>query len=127
MRRLRQSRCAYDHRLRDEVCRGGSLAQHHRLHIARSTAATWRSRGPRPVVTLEDSTRIDSDAFFRDGDDIYRTYFTSWRGLEVIGPVWSYFDRSLLGRQETREDSTEGWPRAARYRSILSSERSRRR
>src|SRR5260370_36441847 len=54
MRRLRQSRRAYDHRLRDEVCRGGSLAQHHRLHIPRSTAATWRSRGPRPVVTLEE-------------------------------------------------------------------------
>jgi hypothetical protein len=49
-----QARRAYDHRLRDEVCRNGSLAQHHRLHIPRSTAATWRSRGLRPVVTLEE-------------------------------------------------------------------------
>jgi hypothetical protein len=31
-----------------------SAAQHHRLHIPRSTAATWRSRGPRPVVTLQE-------------------------------------------------------------------------
>ena len=51
---LLQARRAYDHRLRDEVCRNGTLAQHHRLNIPRSTAATWRSRGPRPVVTLEE-------------------------------------------------------------------------
>jgi hypothetical protein len=49
-----QARCAYDHRLRDEVCRNGTVAQHPGLHIPRSTAATWRSRGPRPVVTLEE-------------------------------------------------------------------------
>ena len=51
---LVQARRAYDHRLRDEVCRNGTLAQHHRLNIPRSTAATWRSRGPRPVVPLEE-------------------------------------------------------------------------
>ena len=51
---LVQARRAYDHRLRDEVCRNGTLAQHHRLNIPRSTAATWRSRGSRPVVTLEE-------------------------------------------------------------------------
>ena len=51
---LVQARRAYDHRLRDEVCRNGTLAQHHRLNIPRSTAATRRSRGPRPVVTLEE-------------------------------------------------------------------------
>jgi hypothetical protein len=54
MRRLRRSRRAYDHVSAFEVCRGGFVAQHHRLHIPRSTAATWRSRGPRPVVTLEE-------------------------------------------------------------------------
>jgi hypothetical protein len=52
--RLLQARRAYDHRLRDEVCRSGTLAQHHRLHIPRSTAATWRRRGPLAVVTLEE-------------------------------------------------------------------------
>jgi len=51
---LLQTRRAYDHRLRDEVCRNGTLAQDNRLHIPRSTAATWRSRGPRPVVTLDE-------------------------------------------------------------------------
>jgi predicted dithiol-disulfide oxidoreductase (DUF899 family) len=37
------------------------------------------------------------NAFFPDGDTICRTYFTSWRGLEVIGPGWSFLDQSLPG------------------------------
>src|SRR5919197_691120 len=38
----------------------------------------------------QDGEMFGLNAFFRDGEEIYRTYFTSWRGLEVIGPVWSY-------------------------------------
>ena len=64
----------------------------------------------------QDGEMFGLNAFFRDGDDIYRTYFTSWRGLEVMGPVWSYLDRSLLGRQETWEESPEGWPQTAPYK-----------
>jgi predicted dithiol-disulfide oxidoreductase (DUF899 family) len=63
----------------------------------------------------QDGEMFGLNAFFRDGADIYRTYFTSWRGLEAIGPVWSYLDRSLLGRQETWEDSPEGWPQTPPY------------
>jgi predicted dithiol-disulfide oxidoreductase (DUF899 family) len=63
----------------------------------------------------QDGEMFGLNAFFRDGGDIYRTYFTSWRGLELIGPVWTYLDRSLLGRQETWEDSPEGWPQTAPY------------
>jgi predicted dithiol-disulfide oxidoreductase (DUF899 family) len=55
------------------------------------------------------------NAFLRDGDEIYRTYFTTHRGLEVIGPVWSFLDRSALGRQETWEDSPEGYPQTPPY------------
>ncbi|HET6146997.1 MAG TPA: DUF899 domain-containing protein [Polyangia bacterium] len=64
----------------------------------------------------QDGEMFGLNALFRDGDDIYRTYFTSRRGLEVIGPVWSYLDRSLLGRQETWESSPEGWPRTEPYK-----------
>jgi predicted dithiol-disulfide oxidoreductase (DUF899 family) len=63
----------------------------------------------------QDGEMFGLNAFFRDGDDVYRTYFTSWRGLEAIGPVWSFLDRTLLGRQETWEDSPEGWPQSAPY------------
>ena len=64
----------------------------------------------------QDGEMFGLNAFFREGDDIYRTYFTSWRGLEVIGPVWSHLDRSLLGRQETWEDSPDGWPQTEPYK-----------
>jgi predicted dithiol-disulfide oxidoreductase (DUF899 family) len=63
----------------------------------------------------QDGEMFSLNAFLRDGDTIYRTYFTSWRGLEAIGTVWSFLDRSPLGRQETWEDSPEGYPQTAPY------------
>jgi predicted dithiol-disulfide oxidoreductase (DUF899 family) len=63
----------------------------------------------------QDGEMFALNAYFREGNEIYRTYFTSWRGLEVIGPVWSFLDRSLLGRQETWEDSPEGYPQTPPY------------
>jgi predicted dithiol-disulfide oxidoreductase (DUF899 family) len=71
-------------------------------------------REPKPGE-YQDGEMFCLNAFLREGDDVYRTYFTSWRGLEVMGPVWSYLDRSLLGRPETWEDSPEGWPQTAPY------------
>jgi predicted dithiol-disulfide oxidoreductase (DUF899 family) len=69
---------------------------------------------PQPEA-YQDGEMFGLNAFLRDGDEVYRTYFTSWRGLEVIGPVWSLLDRSALGRQETWEDSPEGYPQTAPY------------
>ncbi len=63
----------------------------------------------------QDGEMFGLNAFLRDGDEIYRTYFTSRRGLEVIGPVWSLLDRSALGRQERWEDSPEGYPQTPPY------------
>jgi len=53
--------------------------------------------------------------FFRDGDDVYRTYFTAGRGVETLGPVWTFLDLTPLGRQEEWEDSPEGYPQGPRY------------
>jgi predicted dithiol-disulfide oxidoreductase (DUF899 family) len=69
---------------------------------------------PRPGE-YQDGEMFGLNAFLREGDDIYRTYFTSRRGLEVIGPAWSLLDRSALGRQETWEDSPEGYPQGPPY------------
>ena len=69
---------------------------------------------PRPGE-YQDGEMFGLNAFLRESDDIYRTYFTSRRGLEVIGPVWSVLDRSALGRQETWEDSPEGYPQGPPY------------
>ena len=53
--------------------------------------------------------------FLRDGDRVFRTYFTGNRGGEAIGTVWSILDRTPLGRQETWENTPAGRPQTAPY------------
>jgi predicted dithiol-disulfide oxidoreductase (DUF899 family) len=53
--------------------------------------------------------------FLRDGDEVFRTYFTKDRGVETLGPVWTLLDVTPLGRQETWEDSPEGYPQTKPY------------
>ena len=53
--------------------------------------------------------------FLRDGTTVYRTYFTSARGVERLGSVWTLLDLTPYGRQETWEDSPKGWPQSAPY------------
>jgi hypothetical protein len=38
------------------------------------------------------------------------------RGDEAMGTVWSYLDITALGRQETWEDSPEGYPQSRPYK-----------
>jgi len=52
----------------------------------------------------------------RDGDKIFRTYFTTERGCEAVGNVWGFLDVTPFGRQETWEDSPEGWPQNEPYK-----------
>ena len=56
------------------------------------------------------------NVFFRDGDKVFRTYFVNGRGDEEMGTLWSYLDRTPLGRQETWEDSPDGYPQSAPYK-----------
>jgi predicted dithiol-disulfide oxidoreductase (DUF899 family) len=51
----------------------------------------------------------------RDGKNVYRTYFTSGRGVETLGTVWTLLDLTPFGRQETWEDSPSGWPQTPPY------------
>jgi predicted dithiol-disulfide oxidoreductase (DUF899 family) len=54
--------------------------------------------------------------FLRDDSDrVFRTYFTSDRGVEAVGTVWSILDRTPLGRQETWEDTPPGRPQTPPY------------
>jgi putative transposase len=49
-----KERRAYDHRLRQQVSETGDLGPvHARLRIPRSTIASWKRRGLRPVVSLD--------------------------------------------------------------------------
>ena len=56
------------------------------------------------------------NAFVRDGQRVFRTYFINSRGDEAMGTVWSYLDITALGRQETWEDSPEGYPQSRPYK-----------
>ena len=53
--------------------------------------------------------------FLRDGDDVFRTYFTTSRGVEALGSVWTFLDLTPLGRQEEWEDSPPGRPQGPPY------------
>ena len=55
------------------------------------------------------------NAFIREGEKIYRTYFINSRGDEAMGTTWSYLDMAPLGRQEDWEDSPEDYPQTAPY------------
>jgi predicted dithiol-disulfide oxidoreductase (DUF899 family) len=126
----------------DHACRGCSLGADqvgHLAHLnARDTTLVYASRAPQadiarlkarmgwemPWYTLTDSFDADfgvqeyhgHNVFFRDGDRIFRTYFTHWRGDEVFGTLWSYLDVTPLGRQETWEDSPAGYPQTPPYK-----------
>jgi predicted dithiol-disulfide oxidoreductase (DUF899 family) len=63
----------------------------------------------------QDGETFGLSVFFRDGDDVFRTYFTNRRGVEALGSVWTFLDLTPLGRQETWEDSPEGYPQTPPY------------
>jgi predicted dithiol-disulfide oxidoreductase (DUF899 family) len=48
--------------------------------------------------------------FIRDGESIYRTYFTDGRGVEGLN-IWTLLDLTPLGRMEEWQDSPAGGPR----------------
>ncbi|SNR31800.1 Predicted dithiol-disulfide oxidoreductase, DUF899 family [Haloechinothrix alba] len=55
------------------------------------------------------------NVFLRQDDEVYRTYHTTARGVETLGTSWTLLDLTPLGRQETWEDSPEGWPQGSPY------------
>jgi predicted dithiol-disulfide oxidoreductase (DUF899 family) len=55
------------------------------------------------------------DVYVRDGDRVFLTYSTDGRGVETLGPVWSFLDLTPLGRQEEWEDTPEGRPQGPPY------------
>jgi predicted dithiol-disulfide oxidoreductase (DUF899 family) len=105
---------------------------------ARDTTLVFVSRAPQadierlkarfgwegiPWYTLTDDFDADfgvdewhgTNAFIRDGDTVFRTYFVDKRGDEAMGSTWSYLDITALGRQEEWEDSPDGYPQTPPY------------
>jgi predicted dithiol-disulfide oxidoreductase (DUF899 family) len=110
----------------------------HLAHLnARDTTLAFVSRAPQadiqglkermgwamPWYTLTDDFDADfgvdewhgTNAFVRDDERIFRTYFVDSRGDEAMGSTWSYLDITALGRQEEWEDSPDGHPQTAPY------------
>jgi predicted dithiol-disulfide oxidoreductase (DUF899 family) len=117
------------------------MADHvpHLAHLnARDTTLAYASRAPQadiqrlkarmgwehiPWYTMTDDFDVDmgvdewhgTNTFIHEGDRIFRTYFTSGRGDEVMASTWTYLDLTALGRQEEWEDSPEGYPQTPPY------------
>jgi predicted dithiol-disulfide oxidoreductase (DUF899 family) len=110
----------------------------HLAHLnARDTTLAFVSRAPQtdiervkarmgwemPWYTITDDFDTDfgvdewhgTNAFIRDGDSVFRTYFINNRGDEAMGSTWSYLDLTALGRQEEWENSPEGYPQTPTY------------
>jgi len=126
----------------DHACRGCSLGADQVAHLAhlnaRDTTLAYASRAPQkdiervkarmgwkmPWYTITDTFDTDfgvaewhgHNAFIRDGDKVFRTYFVNSRGDEAMGTTWSYLDMTALGRQENWEDSPAGYPQTTTYK-----------
>jgi predicted dithiol-disulfide oxidoreductase (DUF899 family) len=126
----------------EHACRGCSLGADQVAHLAhlnaRDTTLVYASRAPQadiarlkarmgwemPWYTMTDSFDTDfgvkewhgHNVFFRKDDDVFRTYFINNRGDEAMGTTWSYLDITPLGRQETWEDSPQGYPQDPPYK-----------
>ena len=53
--------------------------------------------------------------FLRDGEEVYRTYSTTARGVDRLLFVNNILDLAPYGRQEDWEDSPPGWPQHPTY------------
>jgi predicted dithiol-disulfide oxidoreductase (DUF899 family) len=126
----------------EHACIGCSMVADQVAHPAhlheRDTSLAFASRAPQPDIerlktrmgwehipwyTITDDFDADfgvhewhgTNAFIRDGDRVFRTYFVDARGDEAMGSTWSYLDITALGRQEEWEDSPEGYPQTPPY------------
>jgi predicted dithiol-disulfide oxidoreductase (DUF899 family) len=48
--------------------------------------------------------------YLRDGDRVFETYWSTGRGTEAGANSYHLLDLTVYGRQETWEESPEGWP-----------------
>jgi predicted dithiol-disulfide oxidoreductase (DUF899 family) len=63
----------------------------------------------------QDGESFGLSVFLRDGDSVFRSYFTTHRGVEALGSLWTFLDLTPLGRQESWEDSPAGYPQTKPY------------
>lgn len=63
----------------------------------------------------QDGEGFGLSVFLRDGERVFRTYFTNRRGVEPLSSNWALLDLTPLGRQEEWEDTPPGRPQTPTY------------
>ncbi|CAA0121840.1 Uncharacterised protein [Mycolicibacterium vanbaalenii] len=66
-------------------------------------------------TTVDGEERHSISVFLRDGDRVFHTWQTFDRGEEPFMVVFDLLDLTPYGRQESWEDSPEGWPQEPPY------------
>jgi predicted dithiol-disulfide oxidoreductase (DUF899 family) len=110
-----------------------NLAEHTQAHLnARNARLILMARAPQSEIevlrqrfgwpvpwyssfgtTFNDDLGLENfglSVLLRDGDEVFRTYFTTARGVDRLRLDFSLLDLTPFGRQEQWEDSPEGWP-----------------
>jgi len=59
--------------------------------------------------------RMHIVCYLRQGSNVFETYWTTSRGVEVMDNNYHLLDLTVYGRQETWEDSPAGWPQQRTY------------
>lgn len=99
---------AYDHRPRLYVHDTGDFEAARQLGVPRSTAHGWRTRGCRPVVTLNDAGESELAKLARENEILKRrvAQFRAWLGIAIIILKISRFSferrRLLAGKDKAR-------------------------
>ena len=92
----------------------GSQSDIERLKARMGWDLPWYTIVPRADSAFDVDFGVDewhgTNAFIRDGDRVFRTYFINDRGDEVFVNTWNFLDMTALGRQEAWEDSPAGYP-----------------
>ncbi len=79
------------------------------------TAPFYSSRGTSFSEDCGTGSGFGLSVFIRDGGDVYRTYFTTSRGVDRLRFDFNILDLTPYGRQEQWEDSPAGWPQTPPY------------
>ena len=66
-------------------------------------------------ATVDGEERQSVSVFLRDGDRVFHTWQTFSRGEEPFMVVFDLLDLTPYGRQETWEQSPDGWPQQPPY------------
>jgi predicted dithiol-disulfide oxidoreductase (DUF899 family) len=54
----------------------------------------------------------------KDGDEVFRTYYTSGRGVDRLRTDFNLLDLTPYGRKEEWEDSPDGWPQEPTWNRV---------